>query len=99
MYKRKKSRKSKRKKFYNSSKKMKNKKTILMLLVLVTGLTLQQSAEAQEARMNCVDYWLGRTSGIQKSNSDEDNVPFFTPTNVGIIIVVIIAIYYFVIRK
>jgi hypothetical protein len=57
------------------------------------------SAEAQEARMNCVDYWLGRTSGIQKSNSDEDNVPFFTPTNVGIIIVVIIAIYYFVIRK
>ena len=58
------------------------------------------SAEAQRARQNCVDYWLGRTSGpIQKSDSGEDDMPFFTPTNVGIIIVVMIAIYYFVIRK
>ncbi len=58
------------------------------------------SPEAQAARENCVDYWLGRTSGpMQKSDSGEDDMPFFTPTNVGIIIVVMIAIYYFVIRK
>jgi len=60
------------------------------------------SPEAQAARNNCVDYWLGRTSGsgtMQKSDSGEDDMPFFTPTNVGIIIVVMIAIYYFVIRK
>ena len=71
------------------------------------------SPEAQAARDNCVDYWLGRTSGtmpqppsklllstvMKKSDSGEDDMPFFTPTNVGIIIVVMIAIYYFVIRK
>ena len=62
------------------------------------------SPEAQAARDNCVDYWLGRTSGptsksMKKSDSGADDMPFFTPTNVGIIIVVMIAIYYFVIRK
>ena len=58
------------------------------------------SQAAQDARNNCVDYWLGRTSGtIQKSDSGEDDMPFFTPRNVGIIIVVMIAIYYFVIRE
>lgn len=60
------------------------------------------SPEAEAARNNCVDYWLGRTSGsgtMKKSDFGEDDMPFFTPKNVGIIIVVMIAIYYFVIRK
>jgi hypothetical protein len=62
------------------------------------------SPEAQAARENCVDYWLGRTSGpmnepMKKSDFGEDDMPFFTPKNVGIIILVMIGIYYFVIRK
>jgi hypothetical protein len=68
VYKRKKSRKSKRKKFNNSSKKMKNKKTILMLLVLVTGLTLQQSAKAQEAQMVVPNSVLGNGGAVLNDN-------------------------------
>ena len=43
---------------------MNNKKTILMLLVLVTGLILQQRAEAQEAQMVVPNSVLGNGGGV-----------------------------------
>ncbi len=54
------------------------------------------SQAAQEARMNCVDYWLGRTAGgnVQKSANDSEDKVLFTPKNVLVVVLIVGLIIY-----